>query len=133
MTHLFRRHLNILSASVKGSLPVKRLTQLAFAGISCVLLLTACSEYNKALKSTDAKYKMQVAEKYMAKESWDRAIPLLEELIVLTRGTAEEREGELPACQEQLRHEGLYHVQPTTWPTSCAPSPRASTPRSARS
>ncbi len=89
MTHLFRRHLNILSASVKGSLPVKRLTQLAFAGISCVLLLTACSEYNKALKSTDANYKMQVAEKYMAKESWDRAIPLLEELIVLKRGTAE--------------------------------------------
>lgn len=50
-------------------------------------LLAGCSEFNKALKSTDAEYKMQVAEKYIAKESWDRAIPLLEELIVLTRGT----------------------------------------------
>lgn len=46
-----------------------------------------CSEFNKALKSTDPDYKLEVAEKMMAKESWDRAIPLLEELIVLTRGT----------------------------------------------
>lgn len=51
------------------------------------VLLSACSEFNKALKSTDANYKLEVAEKMMAKESWDRAIPLLEELIVLTRGT----------------------------------------------
>ncbi len=28
-----------------------------------------------------------MAEKYIAKESYDRAIPLLEELIVLTRGS----------------------------------------------
>ena len=27
-------------------------------------LLAGCSEFNKALKSTDAEYKMQVAEKY---------------------------------------------------------------------
>lgn len=51
------------------------------------VLLGACSEFNKALKSTDAGYKLEVAEKMMAKASWDRAIPLLEELIVLTRGT----------------------------------------------
>ncbi|HQW05164.1 MAG: outer membrane protein assembly factor BamD [Flavobacteriales bacterium] len=50
-------------------------------------LLPGCSEFNKALKSTDLDYKMQVAEKYIAKESYDRAIPLLEELIVLTRGS----------------------------------------------
>lgn len=52
-----------------------------------IVLLSACSEFNKALKSSDANYKLEVAEKMMAKESWDRAIPLLEELIVLTRGT----------------------------------------------
>lgn len=51
------------------------------------MLLAGCSEFNKALKSTDADLKLQVAEKMMAKESWDRAIPLLEELIVLTRGS----------------------------------------------
>lgn len=51
------------------------------------VLLSACSEFNKALKSTDVNYKLEVAEKMMAKESWDRAIPLLEELIVLTRGS----------------------------------------------
>lgn len=60
----------------------KRLTLLLLP-----VLLGACSEFNKALKSTDAGYKLEVAEKMMAKESWDRAIPLLEELIVLTRGT----------------------------------------------
>ncbi len=53
----------------------------------CITLLSGCSEFNKALKSTDTAYKLEVAEKLMAKESWDRAIPLLEELIVLTRGT----------------------------------------------
>lgn len=51
-----------------------------------VTLLSACSEFNKALKSTDVPYKLEVAEKYLANESYDRAIPLLEELIVLTRG-----------------------------------------------
>ena len=52
------------------------------------LLLSSCGEFGKALKSTDIEYKIQTAEKYYAAESWDRAIPLLEELIVLTRGTA---------------------------------------------
>lgn len=54
------------------------------------VLLSACSEFNKALKAPGDQegiaYKLQVAEKMMANESWDRAIPLLEELIVLTRG-----------------------------------------------
>lgn len=55
-------------------------------------VLAGCSEFNKAMKAsgdeTGIAYKQEVAEKMMAKESWDRAIPLLEELIVLTRGTA---------------------------------------------
>lgn len=49
--------------------------------------LTSCSEFNRALKSDSLGYKLEVAEKYYNKESWDRAIPLLEELIALTRGT----------------------------------------------
>ncbi|MCW5898243.1 MAG: outer membrane protein assembly factor BamD [Flavobacteriales bacterium] len=51
-------------------------------------LLASCSDFNKALKSTDLDYKVQMAEKYFDAASYDRAIPLLEELIVLTRGTA---------------------------------------------
>ena len=59
------------------------------AFLLCLLLLfVSCSEFNKALKSEDVDYKQEVAEKYYAEESWDRAIPLLEELIVLRRGTA---------------------------------------------
>ncbi|MBK7383164.1 MAG: outer membrane protein assembly factor BamD [Flavobacteriales bacterium] len=49
---------------------------------------TACSEFNRALKSDSLEYKMAVAEKYYDKGSYDRAIPLLEELIMLKRGTA---------------------------------------------
>lgn len=51
-------------------------------------LLASCSEFNKALKSTDVQYKYEVAKKYFDKEEYERALPLLEELIVLTRGTA---------------------------------------------
>lgn len=77
-------------------------------------LLSACSDFNKAVKSKDKAYKMQVAEKYCAiadkklppnatkrerrkqrhaaSNASERALPLLEELIVLTRGdTAFER------------------------------------------
>jgi outer membrane protein assembly factor BamD len=49
--------------------------------------LTSCSEFNRALKSDSLEYKLAVAEKYYAAQNWDRAIPLLEELIVLTRAT----------------------------------------------
>jgi outer membrane protein assembly factor BamD len=55
--------------------------------LSCTLLLVAgCSEFQKAQKSSDREYKAQVAEKYYAAEKYERAIPLLEELIVLCRG-----------------------------------------------
>ena len=53
-----------------------------------ISLLASCSEFNKALKSTDVQYKYDVAKKYFDKEEYERALPLLEELIVLTRGTA---------------------------------------------
>lgn len=49
--------------------------------------LSSCSEFSRALKSDSLEYKLAVAEKYYAAQNWDRAIPLLEELIVLTRAT----------------------------------------------
>lgn len=57
---------------------------LALATIA--LVLASCSEYNKAVKSTDLQYKYRMAEKYMEKPDYDRAMPLLEELLSLTRG-----------------------------------------------
>lgn len=79
---------------------------LASAGLAIWLLmallgstgLASCSEFSRALKSDSIAYKMEVAEKYYNKGSYDRAIPLLEELILLKRGTAEsERVGYLHA------------------------------------
>ncbi len=51
-----------------------------------VALLTSCSEFSKAVKSTDMQYKYRMALKYMEKPDYDRAMPLLEELLSLTRG-----------------------------------------------
>ena len=51
--------------------------------------LASCSEFSRALKSDSLEYKMAVAQKYYDKGAYDRAIPLLEELIMLKRGTAE--------------------------------------------
>lgn len=51
-----------------------------------VLVLGSCSEFNKAVKSTDVQYKYRMAVKYMEKPDYDRAMPLLEELLSLTRG-----------------------------------------------
>lgn len=55
-------------------------------------LLTSCSEFNKALKSDSLEYKLAVAMKYRDKGQCDRALPLLEELIVLYRATARSEE-----------------------------------------
>lgn len=59
------------------------------------LFLSSCSEFGKALKSTDMAYKTEIAEKYYAAGNFDRAIPLLEELIVLCRGGA---------CSERMNY-----------------------------
>lgn len=51
-----------------------------------ILLLASCSEFGKAVKSTDVKYKYRMAVQYFEKPDYDRAMPLLEELLSLTRG-----------------------------------------------
>lgn len=76
-------------SSFQGSYLRRRFRRMRqFTALLLIAALTiGCSDYNKAVKSTDVNYKLEVAEKYMAKESYDRAIPLLEELIVVTRGS----------------------------------------------
>ena len=56
---------------------------------SALLLMTVagCSEYNKVLKSTDIEYKYSKSIEYFEDESYYKALPILEELIGLTRGT----------------------------------------------
>jgi outer membrane protein assembly factor BamD len=56
------------------------------------LLFTGCSEYNKALKSPDLNYKLEVAKKYYDRQDYIRAYPLFEELLNLYRGTAKSQE-----------------------------------------
>jgi outer membrane protein assembly factor BamD len=51
------------------------------------IVLASCGEYNKVLKSTDLTYKYEMAEKYFNQEDYTKALPLLEELITLYRGT----------------------------------------------
>jgi outer membrane protein assembly factor BamD len=51
------------------------------------IFATGCSEYNKALKSSDVNVKYDTALKLYEKGDFARAIPLLEECIGLTRGT----------------------------------------------
>ncbi|MDR0988377.1 MAG: outer membrane protein assembly factor BamD [Prevotellaceae bacterium] len=51
------------------------------------LLLSACGEYNKVLKSTDYEYKYEAAKNYFAKGQYNRSATLLNELIVILKGT----------------------------------------------
>lgn len=51
-----------------------------------VALLASCSEFSKALKSTDVQYKYRTAVAYAEAADYDRAMPLLEELLSMTRG-----------------------------------------------
>lgn len=53
------------------------------------VVFSGCSEYQKALKSPDYKLKRQVALKLYEKGDFKRALPLIEELLTITRGTSE--------------------------------------------
>ncbi|HRN37216.1 MAG TPA: outer membrane protein assembly factor BamD [Flavobacteriales bacterium] len=59
---------------------------LPFFALLAALLLVSCSEFSKAVKSTDVRYKYRMAVKYFEKPDYDRAMPLFEELLSLTRG-----------------------------------------------
>jgi outer membrane protein assembly factor BamD len=67
-----------------------------FARMRSVLLLavvvaglaTGCGDLSKALKSKDMDLKLATADTFYSKGQCDRALPLLEELFALTRGSA---------------------------------------------
>lgn len=51
------------------------------------LLLASCNKYNRLLKSSDYDLKYTKAIEYYDKKDYSRALPLLEELITVLRGT----------------------------------------------
>ena len=57
-----------------------------------LLLFTSCSKYQKILKSTDFNLKFDKAVAYYEKEDYNRALPLLEELSTVFRGSAKSEE-----------------------------------------
>ena len=59
--------------------------------VLCMLiavLIASCSDYQKVLKSTDYALKRKTALELYQKKDYQRAYPLLEELVAITRGTA---------------------------------------------
>lgn len=56
--------------------------------IVSVLVVAGCSEYNKVLKSTDIEYKYTKAVEYYDNGECHKSLPILEELIGLTRGSS---------------------------------------------
>ncbi len=52
-----------------------------------VFLLFSCSEYQKVLKSSDLDYKLEKAIEYYEEEKFNKAYPLLEELLTQFRGS----------------------------------------------
>jgi outer membrane protein assembly factor BamD len=52
-----------------------------------VIVLFSCSDHSKILKSTDPELKWEVAQAYVDSSECFKALPLLEELVGLTRGT----------------------------------------------
>ena len=57
-----------------------------------VTAVSGCTEYSKALKETDPVKKMANAKKYYEEGECYKALPMLEELIGLTRGTQQSEE-----------------------------------------
>lgn len=65
---------------------VKKVSKI-FYFIFILFLLSSCSEYNKVLKSSDYNKKYEAAVQYYEKKQYSKALPLLEELSSVYRGT----------------------------------------------
>lgn len=89
-----------------------------------VVAITSCSKYQRILKSGDVELKYTASKKYYEQKKYDRAIPILEELIPLLRGS--ERAEEVyymyaySSFQSNQLFSAAYHFKKfaTTFPTS---------------
>ncbi len=64
------------------------LARLLPALLLCAVVAVGCSKFNKALKSTDLDLKLRTAQEYYDEAQYEKALPLLEELVSLTRGSS---------------------------------------------
>ena len=67
---------------------MKRLSSKVIYLSFIALLLNACGEYNKILKSTDLEVKYAYAKKYFEEEKYSRTAALLGDIVQITRSTA---------------------------------------------
>ena len=58
------------------------------SAVSCLLLFSSCSKYNRILKSTDYNKKYDAAVAYYEKKEYTKALALFEELVSVYRGTS---------------------------------------------
>ncbi len=52
------------------------------------VLITSCSQYEKVLKSTDYQYKYQKALEYYNEKSYDKAVAIFEQIVMLYKGSS---------------------------------------------
>lgn len=65
----------------------KKITSISFLVISLLILFTACSKYEKLLKSDDYILKYDKAIEYYEKKDWVRSATLIEQILPVYRGT----------------------------------------------
>ena len=74
----------ICNFAVQSQIMKKRI----FVGICAALLLTSCAqEYNKVYKTTNNAYKYEFAKECFAKGKYGFAVPLLQDLVMVEKGT----------------------------------------------
>lgn len=67
---------------------MKRILLIVWLAIS----FTSCDEYARVQKSSDLDYKLEMAIKYYDTEKYEKAYPLLDELVTLYRGTHKQQD-----------------------------------------
>ncbi|MDZ7849153.1 MAG: hypothetical protein U5L96_21880 [Owenweeksia sp.] len=55
-----------------------------FVSIAALISLSACSEYQRVLKSTDSEYKFAKAKEYFEDEKYNKAYPIFDELLTVS-------------------------------------------------
>jgi outer membrane protein assembly factor BamD len=76
--------------------------------MAVVLLLSACSEYNKILKSTNIEEKYNYALRCYNDKEYYKCLPILEELIGVTRGTGRAEDVFYYYAQTHMAVEDFY-------------------------
>ncbi|MGL4347198.1 MAG: outer membrane protein assembly factor BamD [Chitinophagaceae bacterium] len=77
---------------------MKKGSFLGFLLLVVAFAMTACSEYQKILKSNDFSYKLKMGKKYYAEKQYDKAEELLQSVLPAYKGTEQYRDIYLLYC-----------------------------------